>query len=261
MLKVENLKVGFPGNPVLEGLDIEIRDNARVVVVGENGSGKTTLFRSMLGLAAPESGTVSYDGAEIGSGTRIMGVSGNLPECYRFLPLSCRDLVLAYSELKEMDSGQVLELMRDFSLGRILTWKPWKLSTGEQKLLYTILALKSATRLAILDEPFENIDFQRKQKLVDLIAGTDLSVLLSTHDSTVLEGLRGWEMYIMLAGKLFGPLDPVQAGKYFFNEGEPDDAALAFTISGKRYSITLGSGDIPLASIERVSSAAGGKQQ
>ncbi len=257
MLKVENLKVSFAGNTVLDQLSMELTDKSKWVIIGQNGSGKTTLFKTLLRLVNADSGKIVYDDNEINSGKTELEVSANLPECYRLLPLDCRDMIKAYGEIKNFDYHEVFSHLEEFSLKTILKEVPWKLSTGQQKLLYTIIALCGKNRVVILDEPFENVDFQRKGMLFEMINRSNSAVMISTHETSMLEMMEGWQMHILLTGKLFGPLDPTLSERYFFNMGERSNSAFEGKINGKSFTISLDDGDIPLTSMEKISTMAG----
>ncbi len=67
-ITVENVHFTYRGGerPVLSGVDLEIRQGEVVALVGENGSGKTTLAKILCHLYEPTSGTVRWDGIDIG---------------------------------------------------------------------------------------------------------------------------------------------------------------------------------------------------
>ena len=58
LIVCENVSLGYEGQSVLTGLDLTIRAGDYLCIVGDNGSGKSTLLRGLLGLIAPQSGTI-----------------------------------------------------------------------------------------------------------------------------------------------------------------------------------------------------------
>ncbi|HEU0276924.1 MAG TPA: ABC transporter ATP-binding protein [Rhodanobacteraceae bacterium] len=65
LLSANDVAVSFGALHVLRGLDFSVRAGELVGVVGPNGAGKTTLFSILVGALRPDSGTVSFEGAEI----------------------------------------------------------------------------------------------------------------------------------------------------------------------------------------------------
>ena len=65
MLEVRGLAAGYLGEPVIDGIDIEVGTGEAVAIVGSNGAGKTTLFRAIAGLLRPMAGRVVFDGKDV----------------------------------------------------------------------------------------------------------------------------------------------------------------------------------------------------
>ena len=65
MLKVESLAFGFPGRTIGRDVSFSLSDGEVMCVLGPNGGGKTTLFRTVLGLLAKHSGSITVDGQSI----------------------------------------------------------------------------------------------------------------------------------------------------------------------------------------------------
>ena len=65
MISVHNLKKEFGKNKVLRGIDFELKEGERVVILGPSGSGKSTFLRCINRMEEPTSGTISFDGVEI----------------------------------------------------------------------------------------------------------------------------------------------------------------------------------------------------
>ena len=66
MLRIEGLCASYGERLVLENLSIEVGKNEIVSLIGANGAGKSTVLKSIMGLLRPTSGSISFDGAEIG---------------------------------------------------------------------------------------------------------------------------------------------------------------------------------------------------
>src|SRR5260370_39247845 len=59
------LRVGYGAKPVLQGLEIEVREGEIVAVIGRNGVGKSTLMKSLIGLVPAMSGSIVYRGEAV----------------------------------------------------------------------------------------------------------------------------------------------------------------------------------------------------
>ena len=67
MLSVENLtfRYGKQSAPVLNGVNLELKQGEIGILLGKNGSGKTTCFKNILGLLSPSGGSIRFDGEDM----------------------------------------------------------------------------------------------------------------------------------------------------------------------------------------------------
>ena len=65
LLRLENLKKSFDGNPVLKGICLDVMPGEFVTLLGPSGCGKTTTLRIIAGLLEPDAGRVFLDGKDI----------------------------------------------------------------------------------------------------------------------------------------------------------------------------------------------------
>jgi phospholipid/cholesterol/gamma-HCH transport system ATP-binding protein len=65
VIRVEQLRKSFDGQPVLRGLDLAVGAGEIMVVIGQSGGGKSVLLKHLLGLLQPDSGTIAVGGIEI----------------------------------------------------------------------------------------------------------------------------------------------------------------------------------------------------
>lgn len=210
LLGVNQLVVGYGAEPVLHGVDVQVRRGEVVALLGANGAGKSTLMRTLAGLHRPILfGGVTFDGRDAGSlrAEEIVALGMILsPEGRQVFPeLSVLDNIRLGAFLQPADREQRVEemLVRFPRLRARLHQRAGLLSGGEQQMLALARALMSRPRILLLDEPslglapkivaelFASLDGLRAESmtilLVDQMAG--LSLQLADY-AYVIEGGR-----------------------------------------------------------------------
>ena len=84
MIEAHELCKRFGTVDVLRGLDLRIARGRVTAIVGPNGAGKTTFIKSVLGLTRPDSGTLTFDGVQIGDDDSYRARIGYMPQIARF---------------------------------------------------------------------------------------------------------------------------------------------------------------------------------
>lgn len=206
MLTVEGLSCGYGRVEVLRDVSVEVGEGEVVTLIGSNGAGKSTLLKSITGLMAPWSGSVTLAGEEITARSPERIVRKGLalvPEGRKlFGPMSVQEnLELgAYSVRNRRDSAKAFE--DDLSLVRELfpvladreSQPAATLSGGEQQMLAVARALMSRPSLLVLDEPslglapkviaeiFAVLDELRDRGLTILLVEQDAHIALKHAD-------------------------------------------------------------------------------
>jgi branched-chain amino acid transport system ATP-binding protein len=192
MLRLEDVRVAIQGAEVLRGVSLAVPANGLVALVGRNGAGKTTTLRSVMGLIALAQGRISMDGtdlAQVRAFQRAQHGIGYMPEDRRLIgQLSVADnLLLPAWGGGVGDAAQRLDhvyrLMPE--LAALAEQRAAQLSGGQQKMAALARALMSATKLLLLDEPFEGLSPGLGQKLAATIRDvqrTGVSVLVAESD-------------------------------------------------------------------------------
>ena len=161
MLTVENLDVFYGDVQALDGVSLEIEENAIVAIVGANGAGKTTLIRAVAGMRPQARGRVIFDGADISRwpSHRVCNLGlGQVAEGRQVFP------TLTVAE--NLDVGAMLpraRAARENNRERVFAMFPklaerarqaaGTLSGGEQQMLAIGRCLMGAPRLIMFDEP------------------------------------------------------------------------------------------------------------
>ncbi|KQT59859.1 ABC transporter [Methylobacterium sp. Leaf456] len=192
--------------PVFERVDLAVDAGERVGILGRSGVGKSTLLQVLAGLAAPYSGTVRVDGAD---------VRGPVPGCTvmfqrpALLPwATVLDNVLLPARfgrrLGRTDAvAEARRLLDDLGLSERAGAKPHQLSGGQQQRVALARALASRPRILLLDEPFSALDPEMRASLrADVLRLAEirgLTLIVVTHDLADVAALA--RRVVVLAGR------------------------------------------------------------
>ncbi len=213
------------------------------VLLGPNGAGKTTLFRVVLGLTPVSSGRVEIDGIDV---DEIHGVpelvATNLDEVYKVLRIPIKDLAKLYLDLVGGDFDKFVSMATELGMERILGKTLGSVSAGEKRLALNLVALATRCKYVLLDEPFENLDPRMRVKMLSVILSESRRVVMNTHATWLLKRLMGWKALLVVAGRVYGPVDASTLPQLSIAPGERSDAVLVFEVEGRKYSLLRGEG-------------------
>lgn len=177
VLAVEGLTAGYGAAPVLEGIELSVRDGEMVAVLGANGAGKSTLMRTLTGLHRPESGSILFLGRDITSyaTSRIAGEGLVLvPEGRQIFPeLSVVDNIRlgAYARTDFDDDVELEAMLNRFPKLRARAQsRAGLLSGGEQQMLAIARGLVAKPKIMMLDEPSLGLAPQLINDLFEVLA-------------------------------------------------------------------------------------------
>ena len=194
LLTVKNLKLGYDGKTVVEGLNFTVNSGDYLCIVGVNGSGKTTLMKTILHLNSPLSGSV-----ETGEGLKPSEI-GYLPqqtEIQRDFPASVWEIVLSgnlahgglrpfYSKKEKAAARKSLEKM---GISKLAPRCYRELSGGQQQRVAIGRALINNPALMLADEPTGNLDSENSKEIVSLLRQfnkeLNQTVIIITHDEKI----------------------------------------------------------------------------
>ncbi len=177
MLDVKGLTASYGAAPVLEGIELSVRDGEMVAVLGANGAGKSTLMRTLTGLHSPDRGSVMFLGRDVTSfaTSRIAGAGLILvPEGRQVFPeLSVVDNIRlgAYARSDFDADTEVEEMLNRFpKLRARATSRAGLLSGGEQQMLAIARGLVAKPKVLMLDEPSLGLAPQLINELFEVLA-------------------------------------------------------------------------------------------
>ncbi|MFD1830882.1 MULTISPECIES: ABC transporter ATP-binding protein [Streptomyces] len=196
-LAVEGVGFGYPGRPVLRGVDLRIAPGELVALVGLNGCGKSTLLRLAAGLLRPSAGRVLLGGDDLARLPR-RAVARRVALLHQSAPavpgMTVRQLVRQgryaargpLGMLREGDDAVCRRAMADVGVAGWADRPVDSLSGGERQRVRLAMALAQDTRVLLLDEPTTYLDLRHQlevlRTVVRLRAERGLTVVMVLHD-------------------------------------------------------------------------------
>ena len=210
ILEVENVGKHFGALAALSRVSLSVAPGQVFSVIGPNGAGKSTLFNVISGLHQPTTGRVRFAGEDITGlppeEVNRRGLAKTFQITNVFPEISVLDNVRVAAQSRAPESGRIRSLWRRpdvdetgrrlleaFGLARRVDELAENLSHGEQRYLEICLALATAPRLLLLDEPTAGMtpgETRDATTLIRSIAVTrGLTLLLIEHDMSVVMGI------------------------------------------------------------------------
>jgi putative ABC transport system ATP-binding protein len=223
-LKLRDLVKHYPSGrePVraVDGISLAIAPGELTALFGPSGSGKTTLLMLAVGLLAPDSGTVHFDGRDISEMSERERARYRLKDVgfiFQSFHLAAGASALDNVTTKLVGDGLSLREARRLAqpwldrvdLGDRAEHEPGRLSMGERQRVAIARALVNKPKLLLADEPTGNLDSKRTREtlalLADICRTEGMPGLLVTHDTEALTFAD--QVHTMRDGRLSEGLD------------------------------------------------------
>jgi len=190
ILTLQNVVKGYPGTPVLNGINLNVAEGEFIAILGFSGTGKTTLISLIAGLLEPDSGEVAIRGKAVtgpGSETSLVFQSYSL---FPWLTVEGNVALAVDAVHKDKSKSDRAALVREkvalVGLSHAIDRKPAELSGGMRQRVAVARALAMQPEILLLDEPLSALDALTRAKLqaeIDRIREQERrTILLITND-------------------------------------------------------------------------------
>ena len=222
VVELRDLHLNFGDKRVLDGVSLAVAPQERLVIIGQSGAGKTTILRLVLGILAPTSGEVFFEGGNISQFDhheleRMRTRMGMVYQDAALLSsMTVREnLALPLQELTDKTSGEIdrivdekLEMVEMSGEDKLF---PFELSGGMRKRVGLARALVMEPELILFDEPTQGLDpvigALIDELIIDLTEQTKTTSIIVTHlmDSAFHVATR---MAMLHRGKIIADATP-----------------------------------------------------
>jgi len=187
ILEVKDVKKHLGKREIIKGISFNVKEGEIFGFLGPNGAGKTTTIRMLVGLIAPNSGSISIDGHDIGrereEALAAVGAVVENPELYTYL--SGRENLMQIARIRRIDKEYVNQIIELVNLKDRIDDKVKKYSLGMKQRLGLASALIAKPKLLILDEPTNGLDPTGILDFRDIVKKaakeTKTAVFISSH--------------------------------------------------------------------------------
>lgn len=177
LVQAHNLGRRFGRRWAVARLDLDIHIDERLLIIGPNGCGKTTLLRVLATLLHPHQGAVKWSNETRNPRSRI-GLMGHDPGIYE--DLSAVDNLRIFARLMHTDPNAIGSLLSTVGLDE----RPdpvARYSAGMRRRLALALLLQKQPELALLDEPFAQMDPGGIAQVSSAIQDLPGAVVIASH--------------------------------------------------------------------------------
>lgn len=186
LVELKSVSFGYRDEPVIDQVNLVIREGDFIGMIGPNGGGKSTIIRIVMGLLKPWSGEVII--------TKDVNI-GYLPQTHNFdnrFPISVLEVVLSgllkirgiTTRVNKKDKEKATEVLKKVGMADLAKRSIGELSGGQMQRVFIGRALISNPHLLILDEPVTYVDNRFEQELYNLLEliSLETAILLVSHD-------------------------------------------------------------------------------
>ncbi len=196
IVELKNLSVFFNKRQILNNLNLKIKKQEILGMLGPNGVGKSTIFNLITGLKDPNYGEVIIEGinsTKLPIDERFTKFKLGLVPQYGGLihDLTLLDNLKLVSEIhikeNELRKHKISKLITQFEFEALLNIKAKHLSGGQKKKLVIAMALVNDPKILLLDEPFAALDILTIKMLQEIILNLqsteEISIVICDHQA------------------------------------------------------------------------------
>ncbi len=195
VLEARGLVKDYRRDRAVDGIDVIVRAGERVALLGPNGAGKTTTLLMILGVVAPDAGTVTICGFDLAR--HRSEAAGCVGFAAGYLPLTermrVREYLKLYGQLYGVKDPDPLidDGLARFRIADLAEAMGTELSSGQRTLIGIVRATLHQPKLLVLDEPTASLDPDVARRvrigLLEICERDGVALLMTSHDMSDVE--------------------------------------------------------------------------
>lgn len=253
-INIQNLKFEYEaGLPVLQDINLEIKQGSYTVILGHNGSGKSTLAKLLIGILPIQQGEVFVLNTKLSNSTiheirNKIGIVFQNPD-NQFIGATVEDDIAFGLENHLVPNQKMQPIINEFAskvgMKEYLKQEPANLSGGQKQRVAIAGVLAMNPQIVIFDEATSMLDPKGKNEIKAIISkmrktNPEMTIVSITHD--VEEGLLADQVVVINEGRIYKQGTPDQV---FSNHLEMEAVQLDVPFEYKLYNLLIKHGLTP----------------
>ncbi|PKQ61671.1 metal ABC transporter ATP-binding protein [Labilibaculum manganireducens] len=188
ILELKSLTAGYDEKIVLKGVNLVVKENDFLGIIGPNGGGKTTLLKVILGTIKPVEGEILPDGND----RCIIGYLPQINQIDNKFPIPVKEVVLSglmshkkiFGRYNSENKRRADELMTQMGIIHLKNKNIGELSGGQLQRVFLCRAIIADPKLLILDEPDTYVDSNFEGELYEILhhLNSHMAIIIVSHD-------------------------------------------------------------------------------
>jgi len=192
VIELKDVWVYYGDLPILKEINLVVKENDFLGIIGPNGGGKSTLLKVVLGLIKPSRGTIRVFGDTPQNSRKYVGY---VPQYSLFdmdFPITVRDVVLMgrlghtglLKRYSKVDKKAALDALETVDMLEYRDQQIGNLSGGQRQRVFIARAVAGDPKLLLLDEPTAGIDAIMREEFYEMLdrLKATMAIVMVSHD-------------------------------------------------------------------------------
>lgn len=192
-IEIKNLSVAYEKIPVLENVNLEIKEGSFIALVGPNGAGKSTLIKTILNFLKPITGEIKINGNPYKVERKNIAYVPQRGTVDWDFPTTLQDVVEMgsygrlgfFKRVSQKEKKKAIEAIKKVDMLDFKDRQISELSGGQQQRAFLARALLQDASIYLMDEPFQGVDAKTEKSIVDILKklkSENKTVVVVHHD-------------------------------------------------------------------------------
>lgn len=192
LLELKSVYAGYDNKVVLKDVNLTIKKNDFLGIIGPNGGGKTTLLKVILGLIKPIEGQVEFNNID----DKLIGYLPQINTIDKKFPIPVREVILSglmsrkklFGRYTSVDKKKSQVLMEQMGILHLRNKNIGELSGGQLQRVFLCRAIISDPQILILDEPDTYVDSHFEMELYGVLdqLNDHMAIIVVSHDIGII---------------------------------------------------------------------------